>query len=511
MKQRRIIINNDFYNIFQLEPPISDQDVYDAIDRMAGTKVDTVFMMVPTTLETSGHDPIDQQLVRLYEHPEADPCIHNLNEYYASGKDPFAMLLERSRQQGFEFFASFRMNDTHYLDQIFNPWVPRFYYDNLHNRVGPVSERRGTEMDYRKSVVREYYLNFIRETVERYDVDGIEIDCTRNCKFFPPGDVSMGLAAEAAPILTDFVRQVRELLDEVGGRRGRKIELAVTIPGSLFYARQQGVDIPTWARLGYIDILCLSTQFLADFDRDIHDTRLKVPGVQIYAGCDRSCAWPGRGVPQETYRAMALNYLRQGADGIYLYNVMIWTTNRDRYPQMLLRHGGQGPSDYDANLMNEVGNIETLEYLDKLYLMSYGAESVDKPYASVPAVVPAGGEITLRMSVGDDIAKAAAANRIKAIYLQTVSSDCAAYNNYTVMLNGIDLSRQYAFSPFADKPECVQLFPEPNRSGALPAPENVRRHPVRPIDLHMGVNFITIKSYGEALTIADVELAIYYQ
>lgn len=510
MKKRRIIVNNDFYNIFQLEPPIVDQDVYDAIDRMAGTQVDSIFMMVPSTLEAAGADPIAHELVRLYEHPEADPCIHNMNDYYAAGNDPFAMLLERTRHHGMEFFASFRMNDTHYLDHIFNPWVPRFYYDNLHNRIGPAIGRKGTEMDYRRSVVREHHFNFIRETVEKYDVDGIEMDCTRNCIFFPEGDDNMGLAAEAAPIFTDFVRQVRELLDEVGNRRKRKIELAVTIPGTLYHARKQGLDIPVWARLGYIDLLCMSTPFHADFDRDIHDTLLKVPGVPVYPGCDRNFSWPGRGVPLETYRAFALNYLRQGAAGIYLYNVMIWTTNAARYPEMLLRHGGQGPSDYDACLMNEVGDIEALEHLDKLYLMSHGAEAADKPYASLPVTVPAKGEVTLRLTVGDDVARAALEGKLKQILLQTVSCDCAEYNNYTVYLNGIDLSRQYVFSAYADQPENVQLFEEPNRQG-LPEPPNVRRHPVRPIDLHMGVNYITIRSYRAALTIDDVELAIYYK
>ena len=28
MKRRRIIINNDFFNIFQIEPPVEDQDIY---------------------------------------------------------------------------------------------------------------------------------------------------------------------------------------------------------------------------------------------------------------------------------------------------------------------------------------------------------------------------------------------------------------------------------------------------------------------------------------------------
>jgi hypothetical protein len=510
MKKRRIIINNDYYNIFQLEPPVRDQDIHNAVDRVAGTQVDALFMMIPSTLGNLKAG-VSAEVARLYDHPEADTCLANLEAFLKKGKDPFQMLLQRARSKKMEFFASVRMNDTHYLDHLFHPWVPQFYYDHLHQRVGEGGSRGGAEFDYRFSSIREHMLGIIREAVDRYDVDGIELDCTRNCMFFPRGNAASGTTAECAPVFTEFVRQVREHLDKIGKKRKRRISLCVTIPCSLLKARQEGLDIPTWARMGLIDMLCLSSPFEADFDRDVHDIRLKVPGIQVYGGCDRNFQYPGRVVPMEAYRAMAMNYLRQGADGIYLYNVMAWTQDLDRLNLASRRDGGQGPGASDIGLVREVGEIRTLEPLDKLYLMSNGMESADKPYASLPVTVPAGGDVTLRMTVGDDIAGAAAANRLQSIRLQTVSTDCVDYNNYTVKLNAVDLSRQYAFVPFAEKPTKSLLFPEPNRTSPPPAPEKIRRHPVRPIDLHMGVNFITIQSYRDPLTISDVELAIEYR
>ena len=50
MKTRRIILNNDFHNIFQVEPPVEDQDILDAVDKIAGTQVDTLTVDVPTVL-----------------------------------------------------------------------------------------------------------------------------------------------------------------------------------------------------------------------------------------------------------------------------------------------------------------------------------------------------------------------------------------------------------------------------------------------------------------------------
>lgn len=513
MKKRRIILNNDFYNIFQVEPPVTDRDIHAAVDRVAGSQVDTLALMVPSTLGP-GSDPkqlIHPDLVRLYSHPKTDPCINTLTEVYAAGRDPYRMVLDRARERGMEFFASFRMNDTHYLDQIYNPWVPFFYYDNLGNRIGAPNGRLNTEFDYRKSVIREHMLGIILEAAGRYEVDGVELDCTRNGRFFPAGDVGQGSAAECAPVMTDFIRQVREGLDAIGQKRGRRILISVVIPYSLYGARGEGLDLPAWARLGLIDIVCMSTPFLAELDRDIADTRLKLPGVQVYGGCDRNLDWPGRVVPMEAYRGMAAAYYRQGADGVYLYNVMDWTMDLSRLPAMLKIAGGQAPTCADAQLMHELGDAATLEHRDKLYLASRGAPGADRPFATVPVRVPAGGEVTLRLYVGDDVAAAARASRIRSIELQTISSDCASYNNYTLRLNAVDLARQYAFQPYAEKPECVLLFPEPNRRQALPAPEYVRRHPVRVVDLQTGVNFITIKSYRDPLTITDVELAIRYR
>ena len=105
MKQRRIIVNNDFYNIFQVEPPVTDQDVYDAVDKMAATQVDALFLLVPTGLSGAEVVTISPDLISLYEHPETDPCIRNMRAYYQQGKDPFQMVLERAHQHGMEFLS----------------------------------------------------------------------------------------------------------------------------------------------------------------------------------------------------------------------------------------------------------------------------------------------------------------------------------------------------------------------------------------------------------------------
>lgn len=512
MKKRRIIVNNDYFNIFQAAPPITDQDVWDAVDKLVapaapGSAVDALFLNAPEPLEDAVISP---QLEVLYQHPDADQAIACLSRILQSGKDPWKMVLDRARQRGLDLFASFRMNDTHYKDHPYHPWTSQFYYDNLHHRIRKLDDsdtsRFNTEFDYRKSVVRDHYFAWIKHYVETYDLDGVELDMTRNCRFFPAEGRD-----ECAPVMTQFVGQIRAMLDAAGKNRGRKIELAVTLPGSLYHARQEGLDVATWARLGYLDLLCMSSPFLADMDRDIADTIRKVgPGVAVYGGCDRNFAWPARPLPKEAYRALASSYLRQGAAGIYLYNVMHWTMRLNNVSEALKVAGGGSLQICDASLMHELAGLESLARLDKLYLVASGSATPDKALSTLPIEVPAKGEATVKIFVGDDIAHAASQGQIKRITVQSVSPDCGDYNNYTLKLNGTDLARQYAFVPYALKPASRFVFPEPeNKQSAVPL-ENVRRHPARAVDLHLGVNYITIKSWNKAMTISEVELAIEY-
>ena len=117
MKKRRIIINNDFYNIFQIEPPVEDQDVHDAVDKIAGTQADTLTLDIPAGFGRG--EMLDPDLAALYHHPEGDKCVANLRAFMQAGRDPFLMVLERAREKGLEFFASIRLNDTQYKDQPF--------------------------------------------------------------------------------------------------------------------------------------------------------------------------------------------------------------------------------------------------------------------------------------------------------------------------------------------------------------------------------------------------------
>src|SRR5262245_50304114 len=111
MRRRRIIVNNDYFNIFQVRPPVTDDDILGAVDRMVApavprSGVDALFLLVDDGL---GAGVVAPELARLYAHPDVDPCLESLAALKRAGKDPWAMIAARARQRGIDLFASVRM------------------------------------------------------------------------------------------------------------------------------------------------------------------------------------------------------------------------------------------------------------------------------------------------------------------------------------------------------------------------------------------------------------------
>ena len=70
-------------------------------------------------------------------------------------------------------------------------------------------------LDYARPEVRDYYMALIQETLDRYDIDGLELDFMREPYVF-----SADKEREGAPILTGWLREVRQRVGD-GDQHGR--------------------------------------------------------------------------------------------------------------------------------------------------------------------------------------------------------------------------------------------------------------------------------------------------
>ena len=241
------------------------------------------------------------------------------DKLHAAGTDQVAILLDRCRQRGMQFLVCLRMNDRHGAAQ-----KAKFYVENPQLRLAGYPGG----LDYKYQEVRAGVLAFIKEVLDRYDVDGIELDYLRWCHMFRSEE-----AASNAHLLTEMTRRARALVDAAAKKRGRKkLLLSARVPQTFAECQRLGFDITTWVQEGLLDYICPSDFFHADFNMRVarfvelcRGTECKVfPAIHPLIQVNHP-----DNITLENYRALARSYYAAGADGIatynYQYNWRRWT------------------------------------------------------------------------------------------------------------------------------------------------------------------------------------------
>ena len=181
-------------------------------------------------------------------------------------------------------------------------------------------------MNYAHAAVREHQMAFVRELLERYDPDGLELDWMRFGYHLTPGR-----EREESGILTDFVRTVRALTADWSKKRNRSILLSVRVPAHPDAASGLGMDAVLWAREGLVDMV-VPCPFWTSSDFDIPvELWLERLGdsaqrVAVVPGIEHNARpWPGGAAVANdlaSLRGFAVSAYHRGADSLYLFNWM---------------------------------------------------------------------------------------------------------------------------------------------------------------------------------------------
>ncbi len=222
--------------------------------------------------------------------------------------------------------------------------------------------------------VRQYKVSVLREVAERYDLDGLSLDFGRHPPYLPAGK-----QWEHREALTDFVRQVRLMLQDVAQKRGRPFLLSVrvadTVPGCHF----DGMDVGAWVRHNLVDMIIIGTRSiqvdLAGFKQVVRGRHVKLyPCIDQHHSPDGYHAVPS----PEFLRGVAANWWHQGADGIATFN--FW----NELPESAKVIGSSGPlfdgQSVHALAYKEIGDPKQLASLDKWFIVPrrYGGGFYDR-------------------------------------------------------------------------------------------------------------------------------------
>ncbi|MCY3775295.1 MAG: hypothetical protein OXH11_04885, partial [Candidatus Aminicenantes bacterium] len=254
----RLYLNSDGGSgaLYANGPPITADQVCRVVNELEGTQVD-VFIQCASY---GTYVLYDTQVGEVYgrgmtefENPNFRRLAHNVLGLLEQGTDPLEIWAARTHELGKEFWASLRMNDIH------KDWVERWpskrgrwERERPHVAIGKdVPDRyvslygRGFSyaFDYAQQEVRDLKFGLVEEIGRDYDVDGIELDFLSHPMVFKKGQEEAGM-----PIMTGFVRRIRNRLDEIGHRKGRRITLMVRVLPTMALNREIGCDVVTWIR-----------------------------------------------------------------------------------------------------------------------------------------------------------------------------------------------------------------------------------------------------------------------
>ena len=157
--------------------------------------------------------------------------------------------------------------------------------------------------------VRAHRLAQLRECCERYDIDGLSIDFQRFPMYFKPGEEKQNIAT-----MTDWMRKVRAMTQEVGKKRGRPIALCARVMARPEQNTAIGLDPIGWARDGLVDFLIESHYLRNDFPLPVKEYRKLLPkGFPLYASIEVAKT-------PETYHRIGRQLWQDGVNGIMVFN-----------------------------------------------------------------------------------------------------------------------------------------------------------------------------------------------
>lgn len=339
------IFNQDSTDFFYSRTPaeMSAKSVHDYIDRLARAGVGTFvscgnamkanFATKVWEPEWSGYDPQGPDDQPVLKHLPAASIAGTRNRLDAvkrladQGVDFHTEALARCRHHGMGAWMTIRMNDVHGCMDPDSPLLSAFFKEQrAAGKLRAMHRDRywmDRALDWELPEVQEHYFKFICEVLNRYDLDGIELDWMRFVVHFRPGR-----ELEGGKVLTAWMQRVRAECDRAAERCGHPVKLGARVPTRPESARRIGLDGVAWARAGLIDLLVAAPFWAtADFDVPVAEWKRLLEGTKVHFSVSVEVRYqpapegPARMISTELLSGLGATILYGGADSVYLFNI----------------------------------------------------------------------------------------------------------------------------------------------------------------------------------------------
>jgi len=356
-RQRNLIYNNDGGDVLYGETH-TPQGLLDVrTSGVAGTQVDSIFY----TSRSSGFGLFthNTQVGEIFTSTRGRYYNNMTQDLINQGTDVLHVMSQFARANDIEIFWSMRMNDTHDASgEQYLYAFPQLKVDHPEWLMGTIEDPPAygawSAVDYGVSEIRSLALAYVQEVCQNYDIDGVELDFFRH-PFFFRSHANGGVATQPdRNLMTQLMRDIRSMTEQVGMQRGSPILLSVRIPDSVGYCSAIGLDVTQWLQEGLVDTMAVSCYVRAE-EWSASAALGHQYDVPVYACLSETRMGGTAGAIRgsyDSYMGRASAAWQEGVDGIYMFNY----------------------TDDDSPLWTVAGDPTTLEGVNKVY--TTGARSV---------------------------------------------------------------------------------------------------------------------------------------
>jgi hypothetical protein len=383
----RIIYNDDSCGLRAIPPPHSEEQISIAVDYMKDSQIGCVsWSMTSGDVAYSYYSDVIENFYDLIENdPDFVPAGKALEKnliisLHKKGIDYLPMLIDKLHDIDITFCASFRMNDSHHKSRPQGGLSSKFWQEHQHCRLWEIQDGisyHNATLDFSYPEVRKTRVDAITEVATRYDIDAVELDFCRNRYLLQPSE-----AWEKRHIITDFVKLIRNNVNEIAKKKNKEINLVIRLPFADEKLKSTGIDLNAWLEQGLPDVLVMSNHS-NDYDAKLNPWRelcrkkniLFYPSIEYAPKINPSpsvAMLPGSIAPLCNFwdlenfqltvkrlRGMAQNYNAQDPDGIYIFNYACKILEDKRSPEEF---------NEMTSILHEIGSLETLKNKSKQYV-----------------------------------------------------------------------------------------------------------------------------------------------
>ena len=423
MKRPRLIYYNDAHHFHgkRMEPPASIHMLEWPVNEVAGTGVDLLALGLgygDVYFHQSKVGRVVGQQKEVWANYIDWRIMRMVEEAAKKGTDQLREAVRRGRETGVTVFPSIKLQSGN---------LP------YGERCGRLKWERGAEVcigepgpsewayDYAVKEVRDENLAVIREVLEDYEADGIELDFMFGSQYFKSDALD-----EGAKTMNAFVADVRELAVQIGQKQGREVGVMARIGLLRDKNLSNALDAEQWLRDGSLDYIVGQDPYVVA-ETGVRETWLpdgaNANGAAAYYRPPRRVYDERVGLPSiDMYRALNQNLVTDGWAGQY-HGYLLWPFAEREY-----------------QILRELAHPEVHVRSHKRYITQpregMEGEPTTTPHRECPVELNEGETSSVTIRIADDIDSAKADGEMRKPILTIRFSYFCIEDEYEIRFNG---------------------------------------------------------------------------